>query len=104
MQNVEKQSFRSKNSLPAANFAESTEKLPTRVGEDWPKLLTKKWLAVHFGCFNGREICRRRFRRHVLTAEVLAAAGISEAVAFSRSTKTFDVIQSQALTRILNPQ
>jgi hypothetical protein len=73
-----------------------------RVGEDWPKLLTKKWLAVYFGCWTGQAICRRRFRAHVLTPEVLKRAGIPETVAYSINTKTFDVLQSAALTKVLN--
>lgn len=81
--------------------AKTTKNQPERVGEDWPPLLTKKWLAIHFGCFNGREILRRRFRAQVLTPEVLQRAGISEEHAYSRSTRTFTATQSLMLTKIL---
>lgn len=86
----------------AQNGKSTHGSLPKRVGEDWPKLLTKKWLAVHFGCWTGQAICRRRFRAHVLTPEVLELAGIPQEVAYSIKTKTFDVLQSAALQKVLN--
>lgn len=104
MQNAEKEHFKP---FPVPNVAQngkSTHGLQAeRVGEDWPKLLSKKWLAIHFDCWTGQAICRRRFRQHVLTPEVLKLAGIPETVAYSIKTKTFDVLQSAALTKVLNP-
>ncbi len=78
-----------------------TKKPPDGVGEEWPKLLTKKWLAIHFGCFNGHEILRHRFRSQVLTTDVIQRAGISEERAYSRNTRTFTAIESRMLTQIL---
>jgi len=80
---------------------ETTQKPPNGVGEEWPRLLTKKWLAIHFGCHNGSEILRHRFRSQVLTAEVIQRAGISEERAYSRNTRTFTAIESRMLTQIL---
>ena len=83
-------------------MSKSTEKSAERVGEDWPPLLSKKWLAVHFGCLKSDgTINRQKFRTHVLSAQVLELAGISIEKAYSVSTKTFNAIESMSLTKIL---
>lgn len=68
------------------------------VGEDWPRLLTKKFLASYFGCSstNGK-----RFRTSVLSPEILEAAEIPLDIAYSSKLKTFNVKQSQKLTKLL---
>jgi hypothetical protein len=82
--------------------AEKTTNRTDRVGEDWPPLLSKKWLAARFGCLmaNG-QINRRRFRALVLTEEVLERAGIPVEFANSKNCKTFNAIHSMQLTTIL---
>lgn len=81
---------------------QTTQKPPEeRVGEEWPRLLSKKWIAIHFGCYNGQNVLWRRFRSHVLTPEVLQNAGIDQDFAYSRHCKTFNAIQSMKLTQIL---
>lgn len=84
-----------------ADAQKITQKTPELVEREWPKLLTKKFLAIEFGCWNGHSIIRRRFRNHVLTPEVLQRAGISPEVAYSRSTKTFSALDSIMLTKVL---
>lgn len=82
--------------------AEKPTNRTNRVGEDWPPLLSKKWLAARFGCLmaNG-QINRRRFRALVLTEEVLERAGIPVEFANSKNCKTFNAIHSMQLTTIL---
>lgn len=100
MQNVDVQSNTLQLAPNVVQVSKSIENPPSRVGEAWPPILEKKWLAIHFGCWNGREISRR-FRTKVLTPEVLQKAGISQEFAYSRNCKSFDVIQSIMLTKIL---
>lgn len=71
--------------------------------EAWPLLLTKKFLAIRFGCWSDsrQTILTKRFRARVLTPEVLHRAGIDPEVAYSCSCKEFDALQSQRLTQIL---
>ncbi len=78
----------------------TTEKAPERVGE-WPRLLTKKFLAIQFDCYERGRINIRKFRAYVLTTEVLEKAGIDPETAYSIHTKTFNAIQSMSLTKIL---
>ena len=82
--------------MKATNDPKSTQK--AGVGEDWPKLLTKKFLASHYGCSstNGK-----RFRTSVLSPEILEAAEIPLEIAYSPKLKTFNVKQSQKLTKLL---
>ncbi len=79
----------------------TTQNPPNGVGEGWPPLLTKKWLAIYFGCWNGTKVCYKQFRRMVLTPEVLEKAGIPQERAYSVSTKTFNAIDSLMLTKVL---
>lgn len=96
------QSIGEKSAVYTAPQPKSTEKAAERVGEEWPPLLSKKWLAVHFGCLkNDGTINRQKFRTHVLNSEVLKMAGISIEKAYSVSTKTFNAIDSMSLTKIL---
>jgi hypothetical protein len=90
-----------RNTTQTPNPSKVTDRASNGVGE-WPPLLTKKWLAAHYGCLlaNG-SINLRRFRAQVLTAEVLQRAGIPPEIAYSRSTKTFNAIYSMSLTTIL---
>lgn len=83
-------------SLNTTKEQKTTQKVG--VGEEWPKLLTKKFLAGHFGCSstNGK-----RFRTSVLSPEILEAAEIPLEIAYSPKLKTFNVKQSQKLTQIL---
>lgn len=73
-----------------------------RVGEGIPPLLTKKFLAVHFGCWSGGKV-RRRFWSKVLTDDVLDEAEIDRGWAMSWHCKTFSAVQSARLKRILFP-
>lgn len=97
-QNVGNQSETLYDVQETAKSQKATHSLPGRVGEEWPRLLTKKFLAGYFGCShtNGK-----RFRTLVLPPEVLEAAGIAPEVAYNQSTKTFNVIDSMKLTKIL---
>lgn len=79
----------------------TTQNPPNGVGEGWPPLLTKKWLAIHFGCWNGKRISYKQLRRQVLTKSVLSEAGIPEDYAYSVSTRTFNAIYSMKLTQVL---
>lgn len=79
---------------------ETTEKLHDRVG-GWPRLLSKKFLAIEFDCWQGNRINVSRFRSLVLTKEVLAKAGIPEEVAYSQKIKTFNALYSMKLSKIL---
>lgn len=90
-----------KNTPQTPNTDKATNRPGNGVGE-WPPLLTKKWLAAHYGCLlaNG-SINLRRFRAQVLTKEVLQRAGIPPEIAYSRSTRTFNAIYSMSLTTIL---
>lgn len=96
--------FQHPNAIPGHQNTpnpQNSQKAAERVGEDWPPLLSKKWLAIHFGCWNGTTIARKRFRSQVLTPEVLEKAGIPQERAYSVSTKTFNVIDSMKLTLVL---
>lgn len=75
-----------------------TNKLPNGVGEDWPRLLSKKWLAGYYGCSstNGK-----RFRNSVLSPEILQQAEIPLEIAYSPKLKTFNVNDSRKLTQLL---
>lgn len=90
-----------KNTPQTPNTEKPTNRPGNGVGE-WPPLLTKKWLAAHYGCLlaNG-SINLRRFRAQVLTIEVLERANIPPEIAYSRSTRTFNAIYSMSLTTIL---
>lgn len=105
MQNSDYQSFELETSQKGTNAPHAgkpTHRPPGGVGEEWPALLSKKWLAARYQCImaNG-SINRRRFRMLVLTEEVLTRAGIPMELAYSRSTKTFNAIHSMSLTKIL---
>ncbi len=79
-----------------------SQSLHNGVGESSRILLTKKYLAVFFGCTNSRGVDYKRLYRHVLTAEVLEKAGIQECEIRKQSHKTFTALQSSALMRVLN--
>lgn len=104
MQGIDYQTFTEKverNTPQMPNAEKPTNRPGNGVGE-WPPLLTKKWLAAHYGCLlaNG-SINLRRFRAQVLTIEVLERANIPPEIAYSRSTRTFNAIYSMSLTTIL---
>lgn len=88
---------------PFLGKTEKTTKKPpeVEVEGEWPRLLSKKWLAIHYDCWNGKEVLWRRFRSHVLTKDVLEKAGIDPEYAYSRHCKTFNAIDSLMLTKIL---
>lgn len=89
------------NDVKVYKDLKNTQNAPERVGDVWPPLLTKKWLAIYYGCWDGSKVCYKRFRRQVLTPEVLEKAGISQKIAYSVSTKTFNAIDSMLLTKVL---
>lgn len=104
MQGIDYHTFAEKverNTPQMPNAEKPTNRPGNGVGE-WPPLLTKKWLAAHYGCLlaNG-SINLRRFRAQVLTIEVLERANIPPEIAYSRSTRTFNAIYSMSLTTIL---
>lgn len=106
MENVDYQSFISKEPAWMTKTTietKSTENPPERVGEPWPKLLSKKFLAIQFQCWSNNRINTQRFRRLVLTPEVLQAAGIPPEIAYSQTVKTFNAVQSMNLLKVLNP-
>ena len=106
MENVEYQSFKTKQTEGHSNTDQGpkpTNRTPERVGEPWPKLLSKKFLAIQFQCWTNNRINTQRFRRYVLTPEVLQKAGIPEKEAYSQTVKTFNAVQSMNLLKVLNP-
>jgi len=104
MEKVDYQSFISKEPAWMTKTTietKSTENPQERVGEPWPRLLSKKYLAIHFECWTNNRINNKRFRRYVLTPEVLQEAGIPQDEAYSQSLKTFNAVQSMKLIQIL---
>jgi len=104
MEKVDYQSFISKEPAWMTKTTietKSTENPKERVGEPWPRLLSKKYLAIHFECWTNNRINNKRFRRYVLTPEVLQEAGIPQDEAYSQSLKTFNAVQSMKLIQIL---
>lgn len=100
-QYLESQPLKSDYPHSAHSTAKPTQSTGSRVGEDWPPLLSKKWLAIYFGCWTNKGVCSKRLRSKVLTPEVLSEAGIPEDVGYSRNTRSFNAIQSMRLTQIL---
>ena len=104
MENVDYQSFNPNNLKGHSNTdhgPKPTNRPDERVGETMPLLLSKKWLAIHFECWTNNRINNKRFRRYVLTPEVLQQAGIPQEEAYSQSLKTFNAVQSMKLIQIL---
>ena len=100
-QNIDNQPSNSNYPQSGHSTAKPTQSTVSRVGEEWPPLLSKKWLAIYFGCWSDKGVCSKRLRSKVLTPEVLSQAGIPEDVGYSRNTRSFNALQSMRLTQIL---
>lgn len=100
----ESQRIKSFDPPKAPQTSKTTEKVGERVGEEWPPILTKKWLANFYGFVSPKgAIAYRQFRKHVLTKELLERAGISPEIAYSPKTRMFSAIESMNIKKILAP-
>ena len=69
-----------------------------RVGEEVPRIITKKWLRIHYSI--GKTNVDRLYRA-VLTDDVLQQLGLTRADVRQTGFTYFTAAQSQALAKIL---
>lgn len=71
------------------------------VGERSPFLLSKKWLCVHFGLFNGLHCNYQQLYKKVLTPQVLDEAGLNVEDIRKSTVRTFDARTSDRIRKAL---
>lgn len=81
----------------------TAQKNSERVGEEIPRLLTKKFLCCYFGLFSGSRPVYSTLYSKVLTNDVLEKAGMTQEQIRKRGFRFFDAQQSERLRAILFP-